>query len=145
MGDYANFLLNQHIVPHYRNTVATEVHLLCDDPDSTKCSPKHCEQLNSDHFCSSFLSHRIIPPKWRENVINCRKCKRHLLLFLSQYFYQRIKPQLKRNQCFVTAGVFDGVLCNKALAVTPHSQPHTDDTLHSSAEGSDTCIWLHVL
>ena len=33
MGDYADFLLRQHILPHYRNG-ATEVHLLFDDPES---------------------------------------------------------------------------------------------------------------
>ena len=41
---YADFLLKQHVIPHYRNR-ATEVHVLFDNPKSL--SLKHFETLNA--------------------------------------------------------------------------------------------------
>ena len=46
MGDYAEFLLKQHILPYYRTE--TEVHVLFDDPDCQKLSPKYFERKNRD-------------------------------------------------------------------------------------------------
>ena len=131
IGDYADFLLKQHILPHYRNVTTTEVHLLFDDPDSQQCSPKYFERLHRDkmnlvpcdHCCGDFSSDLIIPPKWRENVINCRRCKRALVCFLSLYFIHKLKHRLKPPQKFVTAGGLEDDLRNKALTVTSASQP----------------------
>ena len=47
MGDYAEFLLKQHILPYYRT--ATEVHVLFDDPDCQKLSPKYFEKKIGTH------------------------------------------------------------------------------------------------
>ncbi len=108
IGDYANFLLKQHILPQLQNC---QVHLLFDDPECQQQSPKYFERLHrdeanlvpSDHFCTEFSSDLMIPPKWRENVINCRKCKRALVCFLSSYFTEKVKHRLKHRQRFVTA------------------------------------------
>ena len=61
MGDYGEFLLRQHILPHYRNG-AKEVHLLFDDPGCQVQSLKQFERLHRDranptpdnHICSNF-------------------------------------------------------------------------------------------
>ena len=153
IGDYGDFLLRQHILPHYRTSTTTDVHLLFDDPECQQYSPKYFERLHrdkinavpSDHCCTDFSSDMMIPPKWRENVLNCRKCKRQLVCFLSTYFINKVKPRLRHTQRFITAGGLEGPLINKALCVTNGSQPHTDDTLACNAEESDTRIWLHVL
>ncbi len=117
-------------------------------------SPKYFERLHrdeanlvpSDHFCNEFSSDlTLIPPKWRENVINCRKCKRALVCFLSSYFTEKVKYRLTHTQRFVTAGGLEGDLKNKALAVMLDSNLQTDETLMCNAEESDTRIWLHVL
>ena len=151
MGDYAQFLMKQHILLQYKT--AKEVHLLFDDPDCQQLSPKYFERLHrdesnlvpSDHSCTEFSSDLMIPPKWRDNVISCRKCKRSLVCFLSSYFIQKIKHRLRPTQRFVTAGGLEGALKNKALAVSNSSEPECDERLSCNAEESDTRIWLHVL
>ena len=109
MGDYAQFLMKQH---QYKTAI--EVHVLFDDPDSQQLSPKYFERLHQDeanlvprdHSCTEFSSDLMTPPKWRENVINSRKCKRSLMCFPSSYFIQKLKHRLRLTQKFVTAGGF---------------------------------------
>ena len=153
LGDYSNFLLKQHILPHFRNESTTEIHLLFDNPNSQQNSPKYFERLHrdeqnqipDDHSCGGFCADMMIPPKWRHDVINCRKCKRQLVYFLSEYFLQKIRYRLKPTQKFVTAGGLQGHLAEKAMFVTNRIQPTVVDRLTSNAEESDTQIWLHVL
>ena len=152
MGEYADFLLRQHILMHYRNG-ATEVHLLFDDPECQAESPKYFERLYRDqtnptpeeHWCSSFTSDMFTPPKWRENILNFRKCKRNLVCFLSFYFAENLKRKLRPRQKFVTAGGLEGSLRNKALSVTLNGTPQSDPQLTCNAEESDTRIWLHTI
>ena len=152
MGDYADFLLRQHILPHFRNG-ATEVHLLFDDPECQVKSPKYFERQHRDHInpiseyhcCSEFSLDMVIPPKWRENVLNCRKCKRNLVCFLSHHFLERIRRKLQPQQKFVTAGGFNGALRNEALFTELNGTPQCDTRLVCNADESDTRIWLHVM
>ena len=95
MREYTNFLLRQRIFPHFRNG-ATEVHLLFDDPDCQVFSPKSFERQHRDqtnpvpdnHCCNEFTMDMLVPPKWRESVLACRKCKRNLVCFLSHHFLE---------------------------------------------------------
>ena len=152
IGDYSDFLLRQYILPHFRNG-ATEVHLLFDDPECPAQSPKfferhHRDQTNpisDDHSCNSFTEDMVIPPKWRENVLNCRKCKRNLGCFLSHYFLEKIKRKLRPQQRFITAGGFNGAQRNQALFTELNRTPQCDSRLTCNAEESDTRIWLHVV
>ena len=153
MGDYADFLLKQHILPHFRNESTLEVHLLFDNPNCQQYSPKYFERLHrdemnqipDDHSCSDFTADTIIPLKWRQNVLNCRKCKRQLVRFISEYILQKIRYRLKPTQRFVTAGGLQGSMAEKAMFVTHQTEPIVDERLTSNAEESDTRIWLHVL
>ena len=96
LGEYANFLLKQHIHPYFRGG-SSEVHLLFDDPERQGQSPKFFERQHrnksnpvpDDHYCTEFTSDMVIPPKWRDDVLNCRKCKRNLVHFLSTYFLEK--------------------------------------------------------
>ena len=150
-GEYANFLLRQHVLPYFR-TGSKEVHLLFDDPECQVQSPKYFErkrrdQINpvpDDHHCTEFASDMVIPPKWRENILNCRQCKRSLICFLSQHFLNTITRKLNPHQRFVTAGRLDDTLRNKALYVEGNNSAKCDDCLTCNAEESDTRIWLHV-
>ena len=153
MGDYANFLISQHIYSHFRNG-STEVHLLFDDPECVHLSPKYFErlhrdkttQLPEDHHCSEFTSDMIIPPKWRSDILSCRICKRNLVCFLSTYFLTKIQHKLNPQQMFITAGGFRGDQSNKAFFVTSASkEPQCNESLYCNAEESDTHIWLHVI
>lgn len=152
IGEYADFLLRQHVLMHYRNGVS-EVHLLFDDPGSVTQSPKYFERLHrdqanpisDDHCCTVFTPDIVIPPKWRENVLNCRKCKRNLICFLSLYFIDKMKRKLRPRQTFITAGGLEGSLKNQALFVTYNGTPQCDPQLTCNAEESDTRIWLHAV
>lgn len=149
MGEYGEFLLQQHILPHYRNG-AKEVHLLFDDPECQVQSLKHFERLHrdtanpspDDHICSNFSPVVIPPSKWREAILSCRKCKRNLVCFLSAFFTEKIKLKLKQQQKFITAGGLEGTYRNHALFVTFNQ---TDLILYMNAEESDTRIWLHAI
>ena len=154
MGDYADFLLKQHIQPFLRNTTTLEVHLLFDSPESQQCTPKYFERMHrdkmnqtvDDHYCAdSFSADLMVPPKWRENVLGCRRCKRKLVCFLSEYFLQKIRPRLRPNQTFVTTGGLKGDCRDKALQVTSGHPPTINHMLSCNADESDTRIWLHVL
>jgi hypothetical protein len=145
MADYADFLIKQHILIHYRNG-AKEVHLLLDDPDCQVQSPKYFEQLrgdqtnpvSEDHCCTSFSSDMVPPPKWRENILNCRK----LVCFLSVYFLEtEIIPTAK----YFTAGGLEGPYKNHSLFVPFNQNPKSDPCLQCNAEESDTQIWLHIV
>ena len=152
IGEYAEFLLRQHILPHFRNG-SSEVHLLFDDPECQVQSPKYLERhrrdqlhpVSPEHHCSGFTKDMVIPPKWRENVLNCRQCKRNLVCFLSNFFLESIRRKLQPNQRFVTAGGLNGTLRNQAMYVTLTQAPQSDPQLTCNAEESDTRIWLHVI
>ena len=152
IGEYADFLIRQHILPHFRG-MSKQVHLLFDDPDCQEMSPKYFErqyrdqanEVPDDHSCMYFSPDMSIPAKWRNNVLNCRKCKRKLVCFLSHYFMERMKGKLGPQQRFVTAGVFEGNQRGKAMFVTYNTQPQCDNALSCNAEESDTRIWLHVI
>ena len=152
LGEYADFLLKQHIHPYFRSG-SHEVHLLFDDPHSQAQSPKFFERQHRNesnpvpegHECRQFSSDMGIPPKWREDVLNCRNCKRSLVCFLSDYFLKKMKTSLQINQRFITAGGFNNDLQGKAMYVSMNTSPLSDDTLLCNAEEADTRIWLHTL
>ena len=70
IGDYADILLKQHILLHFRNGTA-EVHLLFVDPECQVQSPKMFERqlrnqknpISDDHCCSNFTEDMVIPSK----------------------------------------------------------------------------------
>ena len=74
MGHYADFLIRQHILPHFQG-MSKEVHLLFDDPICDGVT-KHFERLHrdqanqvpDDHSCSDFSQDMLIPPKWRKHI-----------------------------------------------------------------------------
>ena len=150
MSDYANFLIKQHIMPFYRNG-AKELHLLFDAPK--KNSLKHFERTKRDkanpvsesHSCVEFTEDLLVPGKWRQDVLSCRRCKRGLVCFLAQYLLHKMKYHLQVHQTFITAGGFTGNLVNQAIKVKAVGTPSVVPALESNAEESDTRIWLHAL
>ena len=136
LGEYADFLIKQHIYPYYRGG-SSEVHLLFDDPECQGQSPKFFERQHRNksnpvpdgHHCTYFSSDMVVPSKWRENVLNCRKCKRNLVCFLSTHFLEKISQVLHQNQRFVTAGGFNDRFQDKAMFVCKNTNPQSH-TLH---------------
>ena len=82
-------------------------------PKPDTCKSNLSWSLSCDHFVEDI----VIPPKWRADVLNCRKCKGNLVSFLSRYLLEQMKRRLQPQQRFITAGGFDGNLRNKAMFV----------------------------
>lgn len=118
---------------------------------SLKYSPKYFERkrrditnpVSSDHSCIEITADIINPPKWRENVLNCRKCKRSLVNFISTYFLEKMKRKLRDRQKFITAGGFGGDLKDQAMSIEANGTPKHETMLECNAEETDTRIWLH--
>ena len=86
----------------------------------------------------------MVPPlKWRENILNCRTCKRNLVCFLSMYFLEKMKLKVHQQQKYFTAGGLEGPYKNHSLFVSFNQNPKSDPCLRCNAEESDTRIWLH--
>lgn len=120
MKDYCTFLIRRYIVPWFVKG-ATEVHLVFDNPNSQAMSPKAFErrcrdnagELPADHQHKEFGNTAIVPSKWREHL-QCRLCKRQLVLYLGQAFMEHTPPKLYGNQKLILAGCFDGHAENQA-------------------------------
>ena len=91
--DYSQFLIRRYIIPLYKQGANT-VHVIFDNPGRLSQTPKQYERERQDnsasiatgHTCDDIHGSLSIPSKWRENLINCRTCKRSLVVFLSNFF-----------------------------------------------------------
>ena len=163
-GQFAAFLMRRHIIPHFLRG-CRECHVIFDNPGRLQATPKYSEQerhdkaspVGPDHVCQSFEVDTKLPKKWRENVINCRNCKRHLVCFLTEFMLNNIHPHLSPHQKFYAAGGFEdenrrdtawfieGVAIPiEASHKSPASSRQPEPLLSSNSEEADTRIWLHV-
>ena len=150
-SDYGNFLIKRYILPHF-SSGTREVHVILDSPGRLQQTPKYFERLrrdstapvNSNHTCDDFTSKHPIPSKWREGVINCRICKRNLVLYLTQFFLQQVPKYLQPGKRFLVAGGFEGAIEDSAWFVTAGSKPEPNPHYSCNAEETDTRLWLHI-
>ena len=98
----------------------------------------------SVHTCDTIEPNNLIPAKWRESVINCRRCKRSLTLFLTKYCLNKISQHLQCGITLYIAGGIEGDLEDTAWCVSDQSSPQPLPTYQSNAEEIYTRIWLHV-
>ena len=99
----------------------------------------------SNHVCADLTSSTSIPRKnWRENYLNCRKCKRNLVVFLGDYFLKNSSIFLSQHQNLYVAGAFEGDISDTSWFVTRENNIQPDPVFLSNAEETDTRIWLHV-
>ena len=106
IGEYADFLIRQHILPHFRG-MSKQVHLLFDDPDCQEMSPKYfkrqyrdqANEVPDDHSCMYFSPDMIIPAKWRNNILNCRKCRGNLFVFCPITSWKESRGNSTANIC----------------------------------------------
>lgn len=151
-GDYARFLMQRHITPHFSRG-CSEVHLLFDNPGQLKNTPKFFEQKRRDelatvaagHTCNDINESTRLPTKWRENVLHCRKCKRTLVCFLAQFMLKHMHTHLSSHQKFYVAGAFAEHIANTSWFVEGScSSPQPDPAFSCNAEETDTMLWLHA-
>ncbi len=150
-ADFAQFLIKRFIVPQFARGTK-EVHVLFDNPGRLPETPKYFERKRRDtaatvttgHACDEVCAGRMIPSKWRADVINCRNCKRNLVLFLTQYFLRNVPKYLQAGKAFYVAGGFEGSIEDTAWFVTSHDSPQPDPVYTCNSEETDTRLWLHV-
>ena len=151
MKDYVLFILRRFAFPHFVKG-ATQVHILFDDPGRQPHTPKAIEQsrrdaahvVPDDHQHWEFSDSSGIPNKWREHL-NCRACKRQLVVYLGHALIQSATAgALRDNQSLVIAGCFEESHRGQALSVS-NSGVQCCPNLRSDVEESDSRIWLHAL
>ena len=148
-GEYALFLFRRFVLLYF-NRGCREVHVIFDNPERLEL-PKTFERDRRDkiasvtvHTCDSIEATIPIPAKWRENVINCRQCKKSLTEFLSKYWLERASQYLQSGMVLYTAGAgpLEAERRDTAWCVT--AKPRPAPAFQSNAEETDTRVWLHV-
>lgn len=143
MADYGTFILKRFIKPYLKRG-CKEIHLLFDNPGQQKENPKVFEQArrdnshSDDHLCTIFYDEAEVPTKWKE-IVQCRVCKRALIVFLSSYMTRHIQPSLSSTQKFVTSGATGDL---SGLEVTRYGGLRKAQVFESNVDESDTRIWL---
>ena len=151
MTDYALFLLRRFIVSQFHKG-SKEVHVIFDNPGHLKNIPKYeqkrrdkATQVLADHKCDDITSDSAIPhKKWRESLINCRRCKRTLAQYIGKFFLSNASTYLSSSQTLYVAGTFDGELINTAWLAYAQDNPQPDPAFTCIAEETDTRLRLHV-
>ena len=113
--DYGNFLIRRFIIPQWVKG-AIEVHIIFDNPGRLGETPKYFERYRRDctaqvmtgHLCDEVNGNTIIPKPWRANFINCRNCKRSLVIFITKHLLKFASQFMHDGQMLVLAGGFDG-------------------------------------
>ena len=90
------------------------------------------------------ISTKIQVGKWRGNFLNCRKCKRGLVIWIGEYLLSNVGQHLQPTQALYVAGAFSGVLTNSAWYVLGSNEAQPDPSFSCNAEKTDTRLWLHA-
>ena len=115
------------------------MHIIFDHPKATlhpKCIEHELRDRNATltqhvhHECSDQMR---VPSKWNE-LLQCRKCKRCLIVYIGNCILRNATNVLTDNQKLFVAGHGEGELTDMAQYATATC----------SAEEADTRIWLHA-
>lgn len=151
LGDYGKFLLNRFIRSQFKKG-SMEVHVVFDNPGRLENTPKCFQQSHRDatatvspnHVCAKLTENTVLQlKKWRENHLNCRTCKRNLVLFLGNYFLTYASTYLHPDQRLYVAGAFEGEISDTAWFVTDANDPQPDPLFLNNSGETDTRLWLH--
>lgn len=133
--------------------MAAVIAVVFDHPNINGPSPKDIlrdsrDSANGENTCDNthepLNSTRTLPRNWRK-FIACRKCKRHLVNFLSIYLLTLVRPSLKPNQWFIVAGGLDGDYTGRALGTNlDHQSVVAISNFTSNAEEADSRVWRHA-
>ena len=123
-----------------------EIHLVFDDPNRIEEHPKSIERSRRDDHTSDnhkhlkFSDDMKIPKKWTE-IVNCRQCKRQLIIYMGECILVHVIQLLRKDQKCYVAGSGEGVDRDEVWCVK-------DDGIKlefkSNAEEADTRVWLHA-
>ena len=148
MEDYVKLLLNR-FVKHHIDDGVSEMYIIFDHPKAT-LHPKCIEHEQRDqhatltqHVHHEFSDQMRVPNKWNE-LLQCRKCKRHLVVYVGNCILWNATNMLTDNQKLFVAGHGEGELTDMAQYATATNSHNIKHDLTCSAEEADTRIWLHA-
>ena len=122
MSDYAKFLITRFVMTQFKRG-CHEVHIIFDNPGRLTNTPKYFEHKRRDqsatiqvnHCCDTISSTTKLPTKSRENILNCRECKRSLVKYLTHFFLHHMYKNLQQNQTLYLAGGHDDIIYRHML------------------------------
>ena len=148
MEDYVKLLLNR-FVKHHIDDGVSEMHIIFDHPKAT-LHPKCIEHEQRDqhatltqHLHHEFSDQMRVPNKWNE-LLQCRKCKRRLVVYVGNCILWNATNMLTDNQKLFVAGHGEGELTDMAQYATATNSHNIKHDLTCNAEEADTRIWLHA-
>ena len=101
--------------------------------------------VDSDHTCHTISINTLLPhKKWRENYLNCRTCKRSLVVLLGNFFLQNASEYLASHQSMYIAGAFENDIADTVWFVTQSNSLQPHPSFSCNAEETDTRLWVHV-
>ena len=147
---YATSLLQKYTLKHYK-AGCIEVHILFDNPECFKVSPKSLEHQRRYPNTAQVVDHKhhdFNPnlPNVRDwgNILKCKSCKRNLTEALANAMLQTAAVVLQEHTRLIVAGSFRGSNCNKAFMVTKSdSKPCSVEALETNMEEGDMRVWIH--
>ena len=138
---YATSLLQKYTLTHYK-AGCIEVHVLFDNPEGFKVSPKFLEHQRHYPNTAQVVDHK--PNDFSPNLPNVRdwenimKCKRNLTEALANAMLQTAAVVLQEHNTIIVAGSFRGSNCSKAFMVTKSdSKPCSVEALETNMEEGD--------
>ena len=102
MEDYVKLLINR-FVKHHTDSGVNEVHIIFDHPKATlhpKCIEHELRDRNAtltQHVHYEFSDQMRVPSKWNE-LLQCRKCKRCLIVYIGNCILRNATYVLSDNQ-----------------------------------------------
>ena len=148
MEDYVKLLINR-FVKHHIDSGVNEVHIIFDHPKATlhpKCIEHELRDRHAtltQHVHHEFSDQMRVPNKWNE-LLQCWKCKRCLVVYIGNCILRNAKNVLTDNQKLFVAGHGEGELTDMAQYATAANSHNIEHNLTCSAEEANTRIWLHA-
>ena len=97
---------------------------------------------SANHYCDELVSSTAVTRgKWREGLINCRKCKRNLVVYLGKFFLCHAHSFLTAGQTLYVAGSFEA---DTVWSVDNDNNKQPQPMYTSNAEEADTRVWIHA-
>ena len=123
-----------------------------DRPGKENSTPKCFERLQrdkttkvtEDHSCHQLVRTTSIPKRWRESLLNCRNCKRNLVILISNCMLNNIQGCLQETQALYIAGGFNDPISETVWFVRGKNKPQPNPVYTCNAEEADTRVWLHA-
>ncbi len=150
MIEYTKHLLVRYCGYYIINMGISKIHIIFDDAGRFGLNPKLIEQARRDARASSvnhehvtFTDEMQVPSKWRE-ILECRQCKRKLIVYMGQSLLQVAREMLRGDQKLLTDGTGEDEDQDTVWFTTTNGIQYPAPGYKCAAEEGDTRVWLHA-